>query len=569
MIIATLSKSSSLLLRRTATGGSGGGRFCACSSVIANGRGRNTTATFSNSFFSTNTDSNSIDGCMTADDDDECEDEGFGFVPRSDTTTSSTSSSTTTSPSTSSSTYPLGPSDQKSFFSTNTDSKSIDGCMTADDDDECEDEGFGFVPRSDTTSSTPSSNGSYPFGPSDQKNKYQWDDPLLMYSQQLTENERILQSSVHAFCRSELLPQVIELNRNEATGEESRSLLKQLGSMGLLGSTLPTKYGGSGLGYVSYGIIAMEVEAIDSAFRSSMSVQSSLVMYPIYKYGTEEQREKYLPLLATGDLVGCFGLTEPNHGSDPSRMESTAKMDGDHIVLNGSKTWITNSPIADVFVIWAKRIDIEGEPIRGYLIDRALLGDGDGRLGTHKIDGKLSLRAGVTGMIFMDDVRIPIENEFQDIQGLEGPFSCLNMARYGISWGVLGSAQECMNIALDYTQNRNQFQKPLASNQLIQKKFSDISTEITLAKQSCLQVGRLMENGMASPEQISLIKRNSCGKSLDITRLCRDMLGGNGISDEYHVMRHMMNLEAVNTYEGTHDIHSLILGRAITGLPAF
>ena len=518
-------------------------------------------------FSSITTNSKSIDGCMTADDDDECEDEGFGFVPRSDT-----SSTTSTSSSKSNSNNPFGPTNQKNkhFFSTATNSKSVGGCMTADDDDECEDEGFGFVPRAASSSSSSIGRSStYPFGPSHSKNKYQWDDPLLMYSQQLTEEERILQSSVHDFCRSELLPQITKLNRNEATGEESKSLLKQLGSMGLLGATLPTKYGGSGLGYVSYGLIAMEVEAIDSAFRSSMSVQSSLVMYPIYKYGTEEQREKYLPLLATGELIGCFGLTEPNHGSDPSRMETTARMDGDHVVLNGSKNWITNSPIADLVVVWAKRIDIEGKPIRGYLIDRNELGDGDGVLETPKIDGKLSLRAGVTGMIFMDDVRIPIDNEFQDIQGLEGPFSCLNMARYGISWGVLGSAQECMNIALDYTQNRNQFEKPLASNQLIQKKFSDISTEITLAKQSCLQVGRLMENGMATPEQISMIKRNSCGKSLDITRLCRDMLGGNGISDEYHVMRHMMNLEAVNTYEGTHDIHSLILGRAITGLPAF
>lgn len=339
--------------------------------------------------------------------------------------------------------------------------------------------------------------------------------------------------------------------------------MRKMGQVGLLGPTVPTKYGGVGLDYVSYGLIATEVERVDSSYRSAMSVQSSLVMYPIYAYGTEEMKRKYLPELASGNFIGCFGLTEPNHGSDPSSMETRSRFDAgtNEFILNGSKNWITNSPIADVFVVWAKN---EEGKIRGYLVEKNTPG-----LEAPKIEGKFSLRASCTGMIFMEDVRIPKENEFPFVQGLKGPFGCLNNARFGIAWGVLGAASECMNIGRDYMINRKQFGASLAANQLPQKKLADMSTEIAIAREACLRVGRLMESGKASPEMISMIKRNSCGKALEIARTARDMLGGNGICDEYHVIRHMMNLEAVNTYEGTNDVHALILGRAITGIPAF
>jgi glutaryl-CoA dehydrogenase len=389
---------------------------------------------------------------------------------------------------------------------------------------------------------------------------YDWADPFLFRSQ-LEEEEVAVWDAARSFCQGELQPLILEANRHEKTLDHE--LMKKMGDVGLLGPTIPEQYGGSGLGYVSYGLIATEVERVDSSYRSAMSVQSSLVMYPIFAYGTEEMKRKYLPELARGNLIGCFGLTEPNHGSDPSSMETRSRFDAatNEFILNGAKNWITNSPIADVFVIWARN---EEGKIRGYLVDKDTPG-----LEAPKIEGKFSLRASCTGMIFMEDVRIPKENEFPFIQGLRGPFGCLNNARYGISWGVLGAAENCMQIAREYTLGRNQFGAPLAANQLPQKKLCDMSTEITLGREACLRVGRLMESGKASPEMVSMIKRNSCGKALDIARQARDMLGGNGISDEYHVIRHMMNLEAVNTYEGTHDVHALILGRAITGIPAF
>lgn len=393
--------------------------------------------------------------------------------------------------------------------------------------------------------------------------KYQWEDPFLLRQTQLTEEERNVWDAAHAFCQGVLQPHILLANRNEATLDHT--LMKEMGNIGLLGATLPSEYGGSDLGYVSYGLLTTEVERVDSGYRSAMSVQSSLVMYPIFQYGTEEQRRKYLPELASGNFIGCFGLTEPNHGSDPSSMETTAKFDAgtNEFVLNGSKNWITNSPIADVFVIWARNVD--SNQIRGYLVEKGTPG-----LEAPKIDGKFSLRASSTGMIFMDNVRIPKENEFPDIAGLKGPFGCLNNARYGIAWGALGAAEFCFHTARDYTLTREQFGAPLAANQLIQKKLADMSTEIAIGRQACLQVGRLLETKQhAAPDMISMIKRNSCGKALDICRQARDMLGGNGISDEYHIIRHVMNLEAVNTYEGTHDIHALILGRAITGIPAF
>lgn len=332
--------------------------------------------------------------------------------------------------------------------------------------------------------------------------------------------------------------------------------------MGLLGPTIPSYYGGAGLNYVSYGLIAAEVERVDSSYRSAMSVQSSLVMHPIYAYGNEDMKRKYLPELASGNLVGCFGLTEPNHGSDPSSMETRSYFDAatDEHVLNGSKNWITNSPIADVFVVWARN---EAGVIKGYLVEGGTPG-----LEAPKIEGKQSLRASATGMIFMEDVRVPSSHEL-NVSGLKGPFGCLNNARYGIAWGALGAAEDCLHRAREYVLERRQFGAPLGANQLVQKKLADMMTDISLARLGCLQVGRLMERGGASPSMVSLIKRNSCGKALDIARTARDMLGGNGISDEYHIIRHMNNLEAVNTYEGTHDIHALILGREVTGIPAF
>jgi glutaryl-CoA dehydrogenase len=398
--------------------------------------------------------------------------------------------------------------------------------------------------------------------------RYQWQDPFLFRETQLTGEERQVWDMAHSFCQQELFPKILHANRHEQYLDKAG--MKAMGEVGLLGATIPSSYGGAGLGYVSYGLLATEVERVDSAYRSAMSVQSSLVMYPIFAYGSEEHRRKYLPELAAGNLVGCFGLTESNHGSDPSSMETTAVYDAgtNEFVLNGNKNWITNSPIADVFVIWANtKSHSTGsgkDEIRGYIVDKGTPG-----LEAPKIDGKFSLRASATGMIFMDQVRIPQGNQLPHVAGLKGPFGCLNNARYGISWGVLGAAEFCMHQAREYTLDRSQFGAPLAANQLIQKKLADMSTDIALGRQACLQVGRLMEAGKAAPDMVSMIKRNNCGKALDIARHARDMLGGNGISDEYHVIRHAMNLEAVNTYEGTHDIHALILGRAITGIPAF
>lgn len=394
------------------------------------------------------------------------------------------------------------------------------------------------------------------------KAAFQWEDPFNLAAQ-LTDEERMAADSARQFARNALFPGIIEANRHE---KFDKSILRQMGEQGLLGSTIEG-YGCAGISHVAYGLIAREIEWVDSGYRSALSVQSSLVMHPIYAYGSDPVKEKYLPKLATGELIGCFGLTEPDHGSDPGGMKTRAtKVDGGY-KLTGSKTWITNSPIADICVIWAKVYGakhVEDGTIRGFVVER---GD-KGNLSTPKIEGKLSLRASTTGMIMLDDVFVPEEREL-DVSGLKGPFGCLNKARYGIAWGVLGSAQHCFEIARDYTLNRKQFDKPLAANQLIQKKLADMMVEINLGLQAALRVGRLIDEDNWAPEMISIIKRNSCGKSLDIARVARDMLGGNGISDEYHVMRHMCNLEAVNTYEGTHDVHALILGRAITGLQAF
>jgi glutaryl-CoA dehydrogenase len=382
-----------------------------------------------------------------------------------------------------------------------------------------------------------------------------WEDPLNLNAE-LTDEERMVRDSARSFARDRLFPGIIEANRHE---KFDREILRDMGSQGLLGSTIQG-YGCAGVSHVAYGLVAREVEWVDSGYRSALSVQSSLVMHPIHAFASEAMKEKYLPRLATGELVGCFGLTEPDHGSDPGGMKTRAlKVDGGY-KLSGSKTWITNSPIADVMIIWAKLED----KIRGFIVER---GD-KGNLTTPKIEGKMSLRASTTGMIMLDDVFVP-EERLLDVTGLKGPFSCLNKARYGIGWGVTGAAQHCLEIARDYTMQRHQFTRPLAANQLIQKKLADGMTEIALATAAALRVGRLMDTDQYAPEMISLIKRNSCGKALDIARQCRDMLGGNGIADEYHVIRHMLNLEAVNTYEGTHDIHALILGRAITGIPAF
>lgn len=396
------------------------------------------------------------------------------------------------------------------------------------------------------------------------KAPYLWDDPFLFRSQ-LTEEERTVWDAAREFCQHELMPNIVHANRHESTLDHN--LMQEMGRVGLLGATLPPEYGGSGLGYVSYGLLATEVERVDSSYRSAVSVQSSLVMYPIFAYGSEQVRQMYLPKLASGEFIGCFGLTEPNHGSDPGNMETRAVYDAStqEYVLNGSKNWITNSPIADVFVVWARLVDSDGQPghIHGFVVEKDTPG-----LTAPKIEGKFSLRASCTGMIFMDDVRVPAGNAL-NVKGLKGPFSCLNHARYGIAWGVLGAAEFCMHQARQYTLDRKQFGAPLAATQLIQKKLADMSTDITLGRQACLRVGRLMDEGNAKPEMVSMIKRNSCGKALEMARTARDMLGGNGISDEYHIIRHVMNLEAVNTYEGTHDVHALILGRAITGIPAF
>jgi len=373
----------------------------------------------------------------------------------------------------------------------------------------------------------------------------------------LTEEEKMVQEEARKYCQGHLLPRVQEANRKEFFHKE---IMTEMGERGLLGPTIQG-YGCAGLSSVAYGLIAREVERVDSGYRSAMSVQSSLVMFPIYAYGTEQQRQKYLPKLATGELIGCFGLTEPNHGSDPGSMETRAVKKGNKWVLNGSKTWITNSPIADVFVVWAKD---EQKVIRGFILEKGMKG-----LSAPKIEGKFSLRASITGQIVMEDVEIPEENLLPNVTGLKGPFGCLNNARFGIAWGALGAAEFCMETARQYTLDRKQFGSPLASNQLIQKDLADMSTDITLGLLGCLQVGRLKDQGKIAPEMISMIKRNSCDKAITIARKCRDMLGGNGISDEYHIIRHVMNLEAVITYEGTHNIHSLILGRAITGLQSF
>ncbi|KNC49646.1 glutaryl-CoA dehydrogenase, mitochondrial [Thecamonas trahens ATCC 50062] len=389
--------------------------------------------------------------------------------------------------------------------------------------------------------------------------KYDWKDPLAL-EEQLTEEEVSVMDSVRRYTREKLFPRVLEAHREERFDPE---IMAEMGAMGMLGSTIDG-YGCAGLSHVAYGLIAREVEWVDSGYRSAMSVQSSLVMHPIHAYGTEAQREKYLPKLATGELIGCFGLTEPNHGSDPGSMETRAvpSSDGSSYKLSGSKMWITNSPIADVFVVWAKTVD-DGV-IRGFILEKGMPG-----LTAPKIDGKFSLRASITGSISMDDVEVPAENLLPNARGLGGPFGCLNKARYGIAWGTLGAAEFCMEKAVEYQLERKQFGRPLAANQVSQVKFADMNTEIALGLQSALRVGRLIDAGELCPEMISLIKRNSCAKAIDIAREARDMLGGNGIADEYHVIRHVLNLEAVKTYEGTDTIHKLILGRQITGIPAF
>ncbi|MBX9631172.1 MAG: acyl-CoA dehydrogenase [Burkholderiales bacterium] len=385
---------------------------------------------------------------------------------------------------------------------------------------------------------------------------FQWEDPLL-FEEQLTDDERMVRDSARAYCQDKLMPRILEANRHE---KFDRAVIDEMGALGFLGPTIEG-YGCAGVNHVSYGLIAREIERVDSSYRSTMSVQSSLVMYPIYAFGSEAQRQKYLPKLATGEMVGCFGLTEPDHGSDPGSMITRAhKVDGGYRIT-GAKMWITNSPIADIAVVWAKN---DAGVIRGFILERGMKG-----LTTPKIEGKFSLRASITGELVMDDVFVPDENLLPDVEGLKGPFSCLNKARFGISWGAIGAAEFCWHAAREYTLDRKQFGRPLAANQLIQLKLTNMMTEITLAQQSVLRVGRLMDEGRASPEMVSLVKRNSCGKALDIARLARDMHGGNGVSDEYHVVRHMLNLEAVNTYEGTHDVHALILGRAQTGIQAF
>ncbi|WP_372860255.1 acyl-CoA dehydrogenase [Psychrobacter sp.] len=385
---------------------------------------------------------------------------------------------------------------------------------------------------------------------------FDWEDPFLLRDQ-LTDEERMVTDSARQFFQKELMPGIVEANRNE---HFDRNIMRQMGEMGLLGVTIEG-YGCAGLSSVAYGLIAKEVEAVDSGYRSAMSVQSSLVMHPIWAYGTEEQRERYLPKLATGEYVGCFGLTEPDSGSDPASMSTRARAVDGGYELTGNKMWITNSPIADLFVVWAK--DDAGE-IRGFILDKGMKG-----LSAPKIEGKFSLRASVTGEIVMDKVFVPEVNAFPDIRGLKGPFGCLNKARYGIAWGAMGAAEFCWKAARQYTLDRKQFGRPLAATQLVQLKLANMQTEITLGLQAALRVGRLMDEDNAAPEMISLIKRNNCGKALDIARIARDMHGGNGISDEFHIIRHVMNLEAVNTYEGTHDIHALILGRAQTGIQAF
>ena len=387
---------------------------------------------------------------------------------------------------------------------------------------------------------------------------FSWEDPLFL-DQQLSDDERMVRDSASAFSRDVLLPRVIADFRDESFDPD---VMRQMGELGLLGPTIPEEYGGAGVNHVAYGLAAYEIEAVDSGYRSAMSVQSSLVMHPINAFGTEEQKQRFLPRLATGEMIGCFGLTEPDYGSDPGGMVTKAVETDGGYHLSGAKMWISNAPIADIAIVWAK---LDGV-IRGFIVERENAGSG---FTTPKIEGKLSLRASITGSIQMDNAFVPAGNILPEVAGLKGPFSCLNKARYGIAWGTLGAAQFCYDAARNYTLDRKQFNRPLAGNQLIQLKLANMHTEINIGLQSCLRVGRLLDEGNCPPENISLVKRNSCGKALDIARAARDMHGGNGIAEEYHVMRHMMNLETVNTYEGTHDVHALILGRAITGLQAF
>jgi len=394
------------------------------------------------------------------------------------------------------------------------------------------------------------------------KVRFVWEDPLLL-NDQLTEDERMVRDAAHDYCQGKLAPRVLEAFRKEKTDAK---IFREMGELGMLGPTIPPEYGGPGLNYVSYGLIAREVERVDSGYRSMMSVQSSLVMVPIFEFGTEAQKKKYLPRLASGEWIGCFGLTEPNHGSDPGSMQTRAKKVAGGYKLSGSKMWISNSPISDVFLVWAKEVDEKGHvgEIRGFVLEKGLKG-----LSAPAIHGKVGLRASITGEVVMDGVFCSDENAFPRVRGLKGPFTCLNSARYGIAWGALGAAEDCWHRARQYVLDRKQFGRPLAANQLIQKKLADMQTEITLGLQGCLRLGRMKDEGTASVEATSILKRNSCGKALDIARMARDMMGGNGISDEFGVARHLVNLEVVNTYEGTHDIHALILGRAQTGIQAF
>jgi len=393
--------------------------------------------------------------------------------------------------------------------------------------------------------------------PAKSKPAFRWEDPLLL-EDQLAEDERMVRETARDYAQERLLPRILDAFRNETV---DASVFPEMGALGLLGPTIPERYGGAGLGYVCYGLIAREIERVDSGYRSMMSVQSSLVMYPIHEFGSEEQRVRYLPKLATGEWIGCFGLTEPDHGSDPGSMATRARKADGGFVLRGTKSWISNAPIADVFLVWAK--DDSGV-VRGFLLEKGAKG-----LTTPKIDGKFSLRASVTGQIALDDVFVPVDRVLPGVEGLKGPMACLNSARYGIAWGALGAAEFCWHAARSYVLERTQFGRPLAANQLVQKKLADMQTEIAIGLQACLRLGRLKDEGKAAPEITSILKRNSCGKALEIARTARDMHGGNGIVDEYHVIRHMLNLETVNTYEGTHDVHALILGRAQTGISAF
>jgi len=387
--------------------------------------------------------------------------------------------------------------------------------------------------------------------------EFDWADPFLLESQ-LSEEERMVRDSISAYAQDKLMPRILEAHRHEIYDPD---VMPEMGEMGLLAVTLPERYGGAGLGYVAYGLIAREIERVDSGYRSTMSVQNSLVIHPIFEYGSEEQRLKYLPKLASGEHIGCFGLTEPDHGSDAGGMKTRAKATDGGYVLNGAKMWISNAPVADIAVVWAKT---EDDVIRGFIVERGTKG-----FTTNKIEGKFSLRASITGEIVLEDVFVPEENLLPHAKGLSGPFGCLNRARFGICWGAMGAAEFCWHAARQYTLDRKQFGRPLAANQLVQKKLADMQTEISLGLQGALQLGRMLEAGTAAPPTISLMKRNNCGKALDIARMARDMHGGNGVSDEFHVIRHMINLESVNTYEGTHDIHALILGRAQTGIHAF